>query len=82
MEVGLRHHDDEFLAAIPAGEIDAADRLADPFREFAQHVIAGIVAVTVIDRLEIIDVQHHQFASGLPRFAACFGEHGEMLLSI
>ncbi len=43
--VGLRHHDDEFLAAVAAGEIDVADRLADAQRKFAQDVVAGIVAV-------------------------------------
>ena len=56
--VGFRHHDDEFLAAIAAGEIDIADRLADAQRELAQHIVAGIVAVAVVDRLEIIDVEH------------------------
>ncbi len=45
VQVGLRHHDHEFLAAIAAGEIDAADRLADAHREFAQHVVAGVVAI-------------------------------------
>ena len=50
MQVGLGHHDDEFLATIAAGEIDAADRFADPHREFPQHVVAGIVAVVIVDR--------------------------------
>ena len=56
--VGFRHDDDEFLAAVAAGEIDAADRLADAQRELAQHVVAGVVAVRVVDRLEIIDIDH------------------------
>src|SRR3989442_544188 len=29
-KVGFRHHDNEFLAAIPAGKVDATDRLAQP----------------------------------------------------
>ena len=33
-------------------------RLADAQREFAQHVVAGIVAVAVVDRLEVVDVEH------------------------
>src|SRR5207237_770265 len=45
VEVGLGHHDHELLAAIAAGEIDAADRFAHAHRELAQHVIAGIMAV-------------------------------------
>ncbi len=42
--VGFRHHDDEFLAAVTASEIDAADRALDAERKVAQHVVAGIVA--------------------------------------
>src|SRR5207244_9188233 len=30
----------------------------DAQREFAQHVITGIVTVAVVDRLEIVDVKH------------------------
>src|SRR5262249_33959650 len=44
MQVGFRHHDHEFLAPIATGQIDATDRLADPYGEFAQHVVAGVVA--------------------------------------
>ncbi len=58
--VGLRHDDDELFAAVPAREIDAADRSFDAQREIAQHVVAGIVAVGVVDRLEIIDVDHQR----------------------
>ena len=53
---GITMH--EFLAAVAAGEIDVADRLADAQREFAQHVVAGVVAVAVVDRLEVVDVEH------------------------
>src|SRR4051812_7196751 len=45
--IGFRHDHHELLAAITAGEIDAADRLADAQREFTQHVVAGIMAPTV-----------------------------------
>src|SRR5258705_5416263 len=60
MQVRLRHHDHKFLTAIAAGQIDAADRLAHPHGEFAQYVVAGVVAVSVVDRFEKIDVEHHQ----------------------
>src|SRR5947208_9197261 len=33
------HDDDEFLAAIAAGEVNAANRLADAQRELAQHLV-------------------------------------------
>src|SRR5437016_1237109 len=59
-KIGFRHHDDEFLAAVAAGQVDAADRLAYPERKLAQHLIASIVAMRVVDRLEIINVQDQQ----------------------
>ena len=30
----------------------------DAQRELAQHIVAGIVAVGVVDRLEVVDVEH------------------------
>ncbi len=60
MQIGFRHHDHELLAAVAAGQIDAADRLADTHGEFPEHVVAGVMAIAVIDRLEEVDVEHHQ----------------------
>jgi hypothetical protein len=45
------------LAVVPAREVDAADRFLEPHRELAQHVVARIVPVRVVDRLEEIDVE-------------------------
>ena len=49
------------------------DRMYSPVkscREFLQDLIADIVAVAVIDRLEVVDVDHQYGEMDLPRFAA------------
>ena len=71
--VGIGQQHDEFLAAVTAGEIDAADRLADAHGEFAQHVVAGVVAEAVVDRLEVIDVDDGQPAPGIGLVVAAVG---------
>ncbi len=63
-EAGLRHHDNEFLAAQAADQIDAAYVAQRTLSQFAQHVVAGEVAVAVIDLLEMVDVEHHQRGRG------------------
>jgi len=54
--VGVGHHHHEFLAAIAAGQVDAAHIGADAGGEFLQHLIADIMAVGVVDLLEEVDV--------------------------
>ena len=56
----VRHHDDEFLAAEPADEIGAAHDAAHALGEMLQHLVAGVMAVGVVDRFEMVDVEHHQ----------------------
>src|SRR6266851_1767098 len=81
VQIGLWHHDHKFLAAIAAGQIDAADRLADPDCEFAQYVVAGIMAVFVVDRFEKIDVEHHQ-RQRLAAARGLLGKRTEMALHV
>ena len=81
VQVGLRHHDDEFLAAVAARQIDATDRLADAHREFAQHVVAGVVAVAVVDRLEEVDVEHHH-RQRLAAHGILLGQRRQMALHV
>src|SRR5258708_21088508 len=81
MRVALGQKQEKDPPGIAAGEIDAADRLAHPDREFAQHVVAGIVAVSVVDRLEEIDVEHHQ-RERLAAGRGLFGEGPEMALHV
>ena len=40
--IRVRHHHHELLAAKAAGKVDAAHILAQPPREFAQHLIAAM----------------------------------------
>ena len=58
--IGVGHDDDEFLAAIAAGQIDAADIGGDAVGEFLEHFVADVVAVAVIDRLEVVDVENEE----------------------
>src|SRR5665213_1869947 len=55
--VGVGHGDDELLAAHPASKVDAANRLAQSPRELTQHVVADRMAVAVVDRLEVVDIE-------------------------
>ena len=59
-DIGVGHHHHEFLAAIAAGQIDAAHIGGDAAGEFLQHLVADVMAMGVVDRLEIIDVHDHE----------------------
>ena len=55
--VGLRHDDGELLAAIAGREIGRPDRgLADHAGDRAQAFVAALMAVPVVEQLEMIDV--------------------------
>ena len=43
-----------------AGAVGLADGLAYPFGEFREHAITDLVAVLVVDILEMVDVHHDQ----------------------
>ena len=48
----------DMIAAEPGERVALAGRRAQPLRGGPQHVVTGVVAVAVIDRLEEVDVQH------------------------
>src|SRR3954466_5049212 len=50
-------HEREFLAAVAIGRA-APRRLRQAGRDEAQYVITGIVAVGVVEALEMIDIDH------------------------
>jgi hypothetical protein len=51
----------KFLAAIAAGEVERALSVAaDDARDRAKTLVAGLVAVLVIEQLEMIDVDEQQ----------------------
>ena len=53
---GQQH--DELLAAVASGDVAAAHLRADAVRELPQHLVARQVTEPVVDRLEVIDVDH------------------------
>jgi hypothetical protein len=58
--VGVGENDDELLASGPARQIEIAQAFPQPSSEFLQHPVADVMAVIVVDRLEVIDVDHEQ----------------------
>src|SRR3546814_17919608 len=58
LDIGLRHHDDEFLAAVARHQVDVAHAPRYPLGQLDQHLAAALVAVAVVDALELVDVEH------------------------
>ena len=52
----LDEDDDELLAAVAGGDVDAAHRLLDDVRDLAQRRVAGAVTVAVVVLLEVVEV--------------------------
>lgn len=57
---GFGHQHDEFLAAEPGDEIRGAHAAGDEARQVPQHRIARLVAVRVVDALEMVRIHDHQ----------------------
>lgn len=72
-----RHRDDEFIAAQAGHQTGVADLRAEAFRRFQNHVIAGRMAVLVVDCFESVDVaeEHGQWVAGIMRGLAEEGLH-------
>ncbi len=58
VEVRLRHHQEELLAAVPADGVDRANVVPQDGGHVPQHLVTDGVAVGVVDPLEVIDVEH------------------------
>jgi len=68
IEVRLPAQDGELLAAVAREHVLGADQLLDVLGELHQHLVAGEVAVGVVDLLEVIDVEQDQRQRGpVPR---------------
>ncbi len=67
--VGARQEHDELLAADPGGDVDAAGLLLEQRAEPHQHPVAQLVAVRVVDVLEVVEVEDDG-PSGVPSRAA------------
>jgi hypothetical protein len=61
--VGGRDHDEELLPAPPAGNILVPARRGEAAGHLAQNCVSRLVAESIVDALEVIDV-HHQDAHG------------------
>ena len=55
-EVGLGKEDGELLAAVPRRRTDLADGRAQDVGERLKDVVASLVAVAVVDLLEVVEV--------------------------
>ncbi len=56
--IDSRQHHAELLAAVAPGDVVHAQRFAQDRGHRAQRVVADLVAVRVVHRLEVIDVEH------------------------
>ena len=54
----VAQQDDELLAAVPGRDVVLADRRDDRATDRAEHLVAGRVAVRVVEHLELVDVDH------------------------
>lgn len=56
----VEHQHTELFAAVTADDVGTSEP-GDPFRrQTPQHEVAGLMSPGVVDRLEVIDVDHHQ----------------------
>src|SRR3546814_4658291 len=59
LDIGVRHHDDEFLAAVARHQVDVAHAPRYPLGQLDQHLVAALVAVAVVDALELVRSEEH-----------------------
>ena len=57
--LGIGHHQDEFLTAVTGRQIDTPYVIGKPVGEFLQCVVTDRRGVGVIDLLEVVDVQQN-----------------------
>jgi hypothetical protein len=55
--VAVGEEDEELLAAVASGDVVGAGGTGDAAADFAQDRVAGEVAVSIVDRLEVIDIE-------------------------
>ena len=56
--IGLRQHDQELLATVPARGVDGPDVGRQQRAHVAQHQVAGRVSMRVVEPLEVVEVGH------------------------
>src|SRR3990167_6346663 len=65
LQAGIRKNRQKLLAAPARNQILAAQLSLDRVRHLHQHLVADLVAVAVVDELEVIDIQQQQ-PDGMP----------------
>src|SRR3990167_9415737 len=60
LQAGIRKNRQKLLAAPARDQILAAQLSLDRVRHLHQHLVADLVAVAVVDELEVIDIQQQQ----------------------
>ena len=56
--------DDELITAVPGNEIAGAHARQQPLRDVAQHPVAGLMAQSIVDALEAVEVDEQHCAPG------------------
>src|SRR5207249_1295919 len=59
-EIGLREQDDELFAAIPGHDIATPHGSKEAAGNLNQDPVAGLMAVAVVDPLEVVDVDDEE----------------------
>ena len=72
LEAGVRQDHGQLVAAVAGGDVGGAARAADHLGHRLEHAVAELVAVGVVDRLEVVDVDQRERRSG-GRSGSCAG---------
>jgi hypothetical protein len=74
-----RHEDREFLTAIAGNDVAGTHHLLQAFGDLAEDPVAAGVAIGVVDRLEVVDVEQDQ-AELLVAASGAIGVKAQLLL--
>ena len=59
-EAARRRDDRELLTADPADGVPGAHAANEDLGDLREHLVAGRVAVDVVDALEVVEIEHHE----------------------
>ena len=59
VEHGARKQQHELLATVAADPIDLARFVFQNGGQLLEHLVTGLVAVRVVDALEVVEIAHH-----------------------
>src|SRR5690349_8227080 len=67
----LLHERDKLITAIAREEVILTQLTRDQMRYLAQHLVARLVPVSIVDVLKLIEVEHHDLESPVSTARAC-----------